>query len=124
MLHHVQGLDVGPESTEMIKKALSDCQTILWNGPMGVFEFPAFAAVRTRPVLGFAMLFVHNLGAMGSSPGLLPCQARAAACGAGERPTACPAARLTPRRLHGLPLPPFAGHQRHLPSACGAHKQG
>lgn len=30
-----QGLDVGPESSEMIKKALSDCKTILWNGPMG-----------------------------------------------------------------------------------------
>ncbi|PRW58440.1 phosphoglycerate kinase [Chlorella sorokiniana] len=38
------GLDVGPESSEMIKKALSDCKTILWNGPMGVFEFEKFAA--------------------------------------------------------------------------------
>jgi len=31
----LQGLDVGPESSELIKKALSDCKTILWNGPMG-----------------------------------------------------------------------------------------
>ena len=31
----LQGLDVGPESSELINKALSDCQTILWNGPMG-----------------------------------------------------------------------------------------
>ncbi|KAL4431129.1 hypothetical protein ABPG75_006385 [Micractinium tetrahymenae] len=38
------GLDVGPESSETIKKALSDCKTILWNGPMGVFEFDKFAA--------------------------------------------------------------------------------
>ena len=30
-----QGLDVGPDSNELIKKALSDCKTILWNGPMG-----------------------------------------------------------------------------------------
>ncbi|KAL4419166.1 hypothetical protein ABPG77_004889, partial [Micractinium sp. CCAP 211/92] len=38
------GLDVGPESRATIKKALSDCKTILWNGPMGVFEFDKFAA--------------------------------------------------------------------------------
>lgn len=37
------GLDNGPESTKMIQDALSDCQTIIWNGPMGVFEFDAFA---------------------------------------------------------------------------------
>ncbi|KAI3433409.1 hypothetical protein D9Q98_003225 [Chlorella vulgaris] len=38
------GLDVGPDSSELIKKALTPCKTILWNGPMGVFEFPAFAS--------------------------------------------------------------------------------
>ena len=38
------GLDNGPESTKMIKEALSDCKTVIWNGPMGVFEFDAFAA--------------------------------------------------------------------------------
>ncbi|EFN59488.1 hypothetical protein CHLNCDRAFT_29609 [Chlorella variabilis] len=38
------GLDVGPESNALINKALSDCKTVLWNGPMGVFEFPKFAA--------------------------------------------------------------------------------
>jgi len=37
------GLDNGPESTKMIQEALSDCQTVIWNGPMGVFEFEAFA---------------------------------------------------------------------------------
>jgi len=37
------GLDIGPESIENLKKALSDCQTIVWNGPMGVFEFEKFA---------------------------------------------------------------------------------
>merc|ERR1711903_351255 len=36
------GLDNGPEATEAIKKALSDCQTIIWNGPMGVFESDQF----------------------------------------------------------------------------------
>jgi phosphoglycerate kinase len=38
------GLDNGPESTKMIQKELSDCKTIIWNGPMGVFEMEKFAA--------------------------------------------------------------------------------
>ncbi|KDD75043.1 phosphoglycerate kinase, partial [Helicosporidium sp. ATCC 50920] len=37
------GLDIGPDSTETIKKVLSDAETILWNGPMGVFEMEKFA---------------------------------------------------------------------------------
>ena len=37
------GLDIGPESIEMFQKALSDCKTVIWNGPMGVFEFDKFA---------------------------------------------------------------------------------
>merc|ERR1712203_406025 len=37
------GLDNGPEATEEIKKALQDCKTIIWNGPMGDFESPQFA---------------------------------------------------------------------------------
>jgi phosphoglycerate kinase len=37
------GLDNGPESTKMIQEKLSECKTIIWNGPMGVFEFEAFA---------------------------------------------------------------------------------
>merc|ERR1711967_76328 len=37
------GLDNGPESTKMIQEKLADCQTVIWNGPMGVFEFEAFA---------------------------------------------------------------------------------
>ena len=38
------GLDNGPESTKMIQAELADCKTIIWNGPMGVFEFDKFAA--------------------------------------------------------------------------------
>eukprot|EP00210_Caulerpa_lentillifera_P002141 g2055.t1 len=37
------GLDIGPKSVESLKGALSDCKTIVWNGPMGVFEFEKFA---------------------------------------------------------------------------------
>jgi len=38
------GLDNGPETTKEQKAALSDCKTIIMNGPMGVFEFEKFAA--------------------------------------------------------------------------------
>ena len=37
------GLDNGPASTKMIQDELDECKTIIWNGPMGVFEMDAFA---------------------------------------------------------------------------------
>jgi len=37
------GLDIGPESGAAFAAALADAQTVFWNGPMGVFETPAFA---------------------------------------------------------------------------------
>lgn len=36
-------MDIGPESVEAFKAALSDAKLIVWNGPMGVFEMPPFA---------------------------------------------------------------------------------
>ncbi|MGG7035887.1 MAG: phosphoglycerate kinase [Flavobacterium sp.] len=38
-----QGLDVGPKSLEAIKKVILESKTILWNGPLGVFELEKFA---------------------------------------------------------------------------------
>ncbi len=38
------GLDIGPASGVAYAKAIADSKTIVWNGPMGVFEFDAFAA--------------------------------------------------------------------------------
>lgn len=38
------GLDVGPESTKLFVDAIKRAKTIVWNGPAGVFEFPAFEA--------------------------------------------------------------------------------
>ncbi len=37
-------LDIGPKSIEKFEHALAECKTVVWNGPMGVFEFPAFAS--------------------------------------------------------------------------------
>ena len=37
------GLDIGPDSVEVFKNALADCKSVIWNGPMGVFEFDKFA---------------------------------------------------------------------------------
>ena len=38
------GLDIGPESAAAFAVAIKGCKTVFWNGPMGVFEFPNFAA--------------------------------------------------------------------------------
>ncbi len=38
-----EGLDIGPKSVELFQKVVAESKTILWNGPMGVFEFPNFA---------------------------------------------------------------------------------
>ena len=39
-----QGLDIGPQTCELFAAELKDAKTIVWNGPMGVFEMEAFAA--------------------------------------------------------------------------------
>jgi len=38
-----QGLDIGPKTIEIFNEVIKKSKTILWNGPMGVFEFPNFA---------------------------------------------------------------------------------
>jgi len=37
------GLDCGPESIQTLRAALGECNTIIWNGPLGVFEMDKFA---------------------------------------------------------------------------------
>ncbi len=37
------GLDIGPESAKLFAETIKAAKTVIWNGPMGVFEFPAFA---------------------------------------------------------------------------------
>lgn len=38
-----QGLDAGPKTLDIFDKVVNQCKTILWNGPLGVFEMPNFA---------------------------------------------------------------------------------
>ena len=40
---HWMGLDIGPATIALFREALSDAKTIMWNGPMGVFEIDAFS---------------------------------------------------------------------------------
>ena len=46
---HMMGLDIGPKTIELFSESLKDAGTVVWNGPMGVFEFDAFA-VGTKAV--------------------------------------------------------------------------
>jgi phosphoglycerate kinase len=39
-----EGVDIGPRTRELFAARLADAKTVFWNGPVGVFEFPAFAA--------------------------------------------------------------------------------
>jgi phosphoglycerate kinase len=42
------GLDIGPQTVALFAREIGDASTIVWNGPMGVFEFPAFAVGTTK----------------------------------------------------------------------------
>jgi len=44
-----EGLDIGPKTVELFSSAISKAKTVIWNGPMGVFEMPKFA-VGTKEV--------------------------------------------------------------------------
>ncbi|GGD26200.1 phosphoglycerate kinase [Nocardioides daphniae] len=57
------GLDIGPESGAAFAAALADARTVFWNGPMGVFEVPAFAE-GTRAVAA-ALTAVPGLSVVG-----------------------------------------------------------
>lgn len=37
------GMDIGPKTIKLFEEAVRDAKTVIWNGPMGVFEMPAFA---------------------------------------------------------------------------------
>jgi phosphoglycerate kinase len=57
------GLDIGPESAAAFAAAIRDCKTVFWNGPMGVFEFPAFA--NGTKVVAHALTEVSGISVVG-----------------------------------------------------------
>lgn len=57
------GLDIGPQTAANFASLIESSRTVFWNGPMGVFEFPAFAE-GTRKVAA-AMTKVQGLGVVG-----------------------------------------------------------
>jgi phosphoglycerate kinase len=57
------GLDVGPETAVTFAKAMGECKTVFWNGPMGVFEFPNFA--NGTKVLAQALTKVSGISVVG-----------------------------------------------------------
>jgi phosphoglycerate kinase len=58
-----EGVDIGPATRELFTAKLRDAKTVFWNGPVGVFEFAAFAA-GTRAVAE-AIKAVHGLTVIG-----------------------------------------------------------
>jgi len=59
------GLDIGPDSVKSFSEALDTTQTIIWNGPMGVFEFDKFAVgtevcMQEHPHMEFSSSFMLN----------------------------------------------------------------
>ena len=57
------GVDIGPETAVTFAKAMGECKTIFWNGPMGVFEFPNFA--NGTKVLAQALTQVSGISVVG-----------------------------------------------------------
>ena len=58
-----EGLDIGPQTRELFAAKLADARTVFWNGPMGVFEFEAFAGGTLA--LATALTKVHGLTVVG-----------------------------------------------------------
>jgi len=50
-----RGMDIGPETIEKFTEALNGAETIVWNGPMGVFEFPHFEEGTRRLAVSVAL---------------------------------------------------------------------
>ena len=57
------GLDIGPQSATAFAEVIRGCKTVFWNGPMGVFEFPNFAA--GTKVIAQALTEVSGISVVG-----------------------------------------------------------
>ena len=68
------GLDIGPDSAESFAAAIRSCKTVFWNGPMGVFEFPAFA--NGTKVVAQALTEVTGISVVGGGDSAAAVRAR------------------------------------------------
>lgn len=57
------GLDIGPDSAKEFASAIAGCKTVFWNGPMGVFEYSAFA--NGTKVIAEALTKVSGISVVG-----------------------------------------------------------
>ena len=57
------GLDIGPDTAASFARAIEECKTVFWNGPMGVFEFPNFA--HGTKVVAAALTKVSGISVVG-----------------------------------------------------------
>ena len=60
-------MDIGPRTLEIYARNIRRCRTVLWNGPMGVFEFPAFAEGTTKLARAMANLDAITIVGGGST---------------------------------------------------------
>jgi len=65
------GLDIGPATAQLFRLALSDANTILWNGPMGVYEMDKFAKGSTRIANSVAQSFATTVVGGGDTADLV-----------------------------------------------------
>ncbi|ADG92088.1 Phosphoglycerate kinase [Arcobacter nitrofigilis DSM 7299] len=65
------GLDIGPATAQLFKLALNDANTILWNGPMGVYEMDKFAKGSTRVSHAVAQSFATTVVGGGDTADLV-----------------------------------------------------
>lgn len=65
------GLDIGPATAQLFRLALSDANTILWNGPMGVYEMDKFAKGSTRIANTVAQSFATTVVGGGDTADLV-----------------------------------------------------